>query len=570
MPIKIEIFGNAIVVTDTISTDILVDQPAKEVYYTSRLLDQEIIHLTILDGSRERLIGLLTISLSEAVDSGDSSFTKASWQTFARNNLGSSGAGGGGGGSGSIRLVKLGGATISSDRATLNFSNTSTINFTVTDNAGSDAADVIANIVNDSDSSTGLMNGGVLSTGAGSDEYSISDGEGVVVTATGAKTFVSWSGQINRVPVDIATQNITFVGINSSGAVIEQSGRFTSLQQRTIIVLGVIVHVNRVDVDTVNNEQEVTYNIKNQLFDLANAISFFNVSGNVFGPNGANLTINKTDGVMFKMGSNYSNDTQDPNNLELALLTAPEFQYRFSDGSNGVTGTDIDSDNLDDGSGGTTSMTNNRWSVQRIYSFTSNNVKIQRGVTEYTNKESAIDGIVTEPYITEPSIAANGLFRGWLVVQVGATDLSNLSNTQFIEAPKFGEGSGTVGGGGGVVDDIFTINFIIDGGGSTITTGIKGQVVVDFNCEVIEWAIIGLPVGAIAVDVSRSTFAGFPTTSSIAGTELPTIVATNDTGEDRTIATWSTINTGDILEFKVDSVATIERCTVALKCRKTG
>ncbi len=115
-----------------------------------------------------------------------------------------------------------------------------------------------------------------------------------------------------------------------------------------------------------------------------------------------------------------------------------------------------------------------------------------------------------------------------------------------------------------------TINFIIDGGGSAITTGIKGQLVVDFNCEVVEWAIIGLPTGAIVVDVSRSTFAGFPTTTTLSATEKPTITATNDTGEDRTLTTWSDINAGDILEFEVDSVATIQRCTVALKVRPKG
>jgi len=119
-------------------------------------------------------------------------------------------------------------------------------------------------------------------------------------------------------------------------------------------------------------------------------------------------------------------------------------------------------------------------------------------------------------------------------------------------------------------DDITTINFVIDGGGSAITTGIKGQVVIDFPCEVIEWAIIGLPAGAIVVDVSKSTFAGFPTTTTLTASEKPTISATNDTGEDRALTTWTSIVAGDILEFEVDSVATIERCTVALKCRKTG
>jgi len=119
------------------------------------------------------------------------------------------------------------------------------------------------------------------------------------------------------------------------------------------------------------------------------------------------------------------------------------------------------------------------------------------------------------------------------------------------------------------INGYVTLNFIIDGGGSAITTGKKGVLIVDFPCTVDEWAIIGEPDGAIVVDVNRSTFGGYPTTSSIAGTELPTIAATNDTGEDRTLSSWSTIAAGDIIEFEVDSITTCERVTVALKVRRT-
>jgi hypothetical protein len=114
------------------------------------------------------------------------------------------------------------------------------------------------------------------------------------------------------------------------------------------------------------------------------------------------------------------------------------------------------------------------------------------------------------------------------------------------------------------------IVFVIDGGGAAITTGIKGVTVVDYDCTVVGWTIIGEPDGAIVVDVNRSTFAGYPTTASIAGTELPTITATNDTGQDTNLTSWSTINAGDIIEFEVDSITTIQRCTVVLKVRPTG
>ena len=61
-----------------------------------------------------------------------------------------------------------------------------------------------------------------------------------------------------------------------------------------------------------------------------------------------------------------------------------------------------------------------------------------------------------------------------------------------------------------------TIEFVIDNRGSVITTGKKGTLVIDFDCEVVEWAIIATGAsGAIVVDVNRSTFAGFPTNSGL-------------------------------------------------------
>jgi len=187
-------------------------------------------------------------------------------------------------------------------------------------------------------------------------------------------------------------------------------------------------------------------------------------------------------------------------------------------------------------------------------------------VATTTLRRAAITGDIT---IAVGSNAA--VFGVGVIVDADISATAEINVTKLLDGTP-GQFIRTDSAGTGVewTDDIFTINFIIDGGGSAITTGIKGQVVVDFDCEVIEWAIIGLPAGAIVVDVSKSTFAGFPTMTTLSATEKPTITATNDTGEDRTLTTWTALVAGDIIEFEVDSVATIERCTVALKCRKTG
>jgi hypothetical protein len=111
-----------------------------------------------------------------------------------------------------------------------------------------------------------------------------------------------------------------------------------------------------------------------------------------------------------------------------------------------VTGKSVDPDNLDDLAGGLTALGNNKWAIHRIYSFTSNNVKMQRGQNEYDSKAEALAAIQTETFVTEPSIAANGLLRAFLILQKGATDLSDSSTAVFIDAGKFGTTSGAGGG----------------------------------------------------------------------------------------------------------------------------
>ncbi len=68
-------------------------------------------------------------------------------------------------------------------------------------------------------------------------------------------TLVSWSNLTNIAVTNIATNLITFVGIDISGNVVQSISKFTNVDNRDYIFLGVIVHVDKTIVDAVNNEQ---------------------------------------------------------------------------------------------------------------------------------------------------------------------------------------------------------------------------------------------------------------------------------------------------------------------------
>jgi hypothetical protein len=115
------------------------------------------------------------------------------------------------------------------------------------------------------------------------------------------------------------------------------------------------------------------------------------------------------------------------------------------------------------------------------------------------------------------------------------------------------------------VSNTRTLNFVIDGGGSAITTGVKGHIVLDGDYTVTGWTVIADQSGSIVVDVNRATYANFPTTASIAGSELPTLSSAQK-NEDLTLTSWTTtLSARDVLEFEVDSATTVTRVTVALR-----
>jgi hypothetical protein len=135
-----------------------------------------------------------------------------------------------------------------------------------------------------------------------------------------------------------------------------------------------------------------------------------------------------------------------------------------------------------------------------------------------------------------------------------------------------GLGGGLVAGNGITINGttialsprVAAINYTIDGGGSTPGTGVKGQLSIPFACTITGWVITSDVSGSAVVDVLRSTYAGFPTTASIAGTDKPTLSSAQK-NENLTLTQWTTaINAGDQLQFNLNSVATVTRINVTL------
>jgi hypothetical protein len=300
---------------------------------------------------------------------------------------------------------------------------------------------------------TGVLSGGILSVNGGDDtKFDISDGSGYIQDPVGGTLQnITWTGLTSQ--THAYSGILTYIYISANNTWVATATKPSNTEIRDKIFLGVLVHTNGVNLNTVNNEQMTLVNTQNQIRDLSEALGFLNVSGNLLNHNGSGLSISKSAGSLYKFGSNYQNDIKNPHIISLSAIDTSAggtFQYRMRDGtSSALTLTDLIANIKDDGTAypGTTYSTNNRYGVHRVFSFVSNALKIQPTQDDYKTMSEAISSINDGSFIVEPSIAENGILVGYIITVGTVTDLSVSTDAMFLSAGKFGNSiSNTTGG----------------------------------------------------------------------------------------------------------------------------
>jgi len=119
--------------------------------------------------------------------------------------------------------------------------------------------------------------------------------------------------------------------------------------------------------------------------------------------------------------------------------------------------------------------------------------------------------------------------------------------------------------------DKAAVTFVIDGGGSAISTGIKGDIEIPFACTIERVELLADQSGSIVIDIWKDTYANFPplVADTITASAKPTLSAATKS-EDATLTGWTTsVAAGDILRFNVDSASTVTRVTLTLRLKRT-
>lgn len=110
------------------------------------------------------------------------------------------------------------------------------------------------------------------------------------------------------------------------------------------------------------------------------------------------------------------------------------------------------------------------------------------------------------------------------------------------------------------------IGIVVDGGGSALTTGLKGFKSSPWTGIITGVRLLADQSGSIVFDIWKDTYANFPPTiaDTITAAAKPTIT-TAVKSEDTTLTGWTTaVTAGDVFGFNIDSITTITRIILEL------
>jgi len=116
------------------------------------------------------------------------------------------------------------------------------------------------------------------------------------------------------------------------------------------------------------------------------------------------------------------------------------------------------------------------------------------------------------------------------------------------------------------------IAITMDGGGSTLTTGVRPSFQIPYGCTITRWSIQGDAAGTCTIDVTTATDAATPSYSSIVGAGTKPNVAGPAIGTVSTApSSWTStaISARTLMQFNLSAVATFKWLTITLEVTAT-
>jgi hypothetical protein len=396
------------------------------------------------------------------------------------------------------------------------------------------------NILAANNSSTGVFefSGLSISTPSGT-TFNVGPVDGWIidnVTSTTNPTIqlIQYPGSTGNTALYVSSATETYILLTSGLTITQQTTFPTPQQRRQNLYLGKFGHGNRQFLINAFNEPDSSLSPVSQLRDMFTVIKLIN-DGVIASPNGANLNINTSAGVLYGLGIGYVTNKLNPNSLTISGQSPATFQYRTQTGGTSSNTTLIDPLNYDL-NGVITAISGTKATNQRIYLLQNGQIRVQYGQTEYNQLAAAVAALQNEAFVTFPNFKDNGILIGILSVLSSATDLSDTSKAQFFSVSKFGELIGAAGGTSTTTlqqaynnssEPEILINSTLDGvsirngtgGADNVTSLLQGQNTSGVTTSFIraDGAFSGTSIfgtGLTATTISATTYQNLPGSSS--------------------------------------------------------
>jgi len=268
-------------------------------------------------------------------------------------------------------------------------------------------------------------------------------------------TVVTIADQIAVVPTVIATGSLSYIAIDASGNIHQSNTFWTPGQSRDWFYVGTLIHSDRVHIQAVSNAPTYPADVYLQLRDFFDSFGRFNIDGNVVGANGANLQLNKSAGATWAAGVAYDSGRSNPNIVPDGATTGSWFLYAETESGPSPPQTwtasaptiYVDPNNYDT-LNGLAAVPAGKWTIQTFFWATDLQVLyIQYGQQYYDSLLLATEAM-QNAFVVDPNLGW-ATFRGYMIVQQGATALNDPAQAAFFPAGKLGLASIISGGSGG-------------------------------------------------------------------------------------------------------------------------
>ena len=311
---------------------------------------------------------------------------------------------------------------------------------------------------------TGLLYGGIVSY-SGTNVF-VSPGSGIIVdhnATTGSEIspiveYVTWPA-ITQSITNIATQQVTYLYIDNAGALQQQSSRFTNEQYHDYIPLGAVGHFDYTQVSAFGGQVQTAYDQVAQISGFVDAFGPLKVSGYGITGQPGTLRLSVGSGISFIHGGFYENDPELPSQITTPAQATASMAYVYRSGSGvrfdtngGNLYTQLQPGFYDPGTGITGSVSNNDWTIQRVYSDPKTGILyVYFGQNIYPDFLTAVADLSTDSF-TEGDTFDFTTFIGFLVLKSNGTNITAADN-KIVPAGLF-RGSGQGSGGGVAISNL--------------------------------------------------------------------------------------------------------------------